>query len=160
MARPTSGYNVACFLVSERNDPPSVPTLNNPSDQQGASSTTPVFSWAPSTDPEDEAITYDVEVKDSTGAVVGSVTGVSGTVTSISTQLENRATYSWRARATDASGASSEWSPENSFTVNAPVDDPEVIVNGGGCQSSSAPGTGSLIALGLGLVTLVRRRRR
>jgi uncharacterized protein (TIGR03382 family) len=44
--------------------------------------------------------------------------------------------------------------------VNAPIDDPEVIVNGGGCQTSSAPGTGSLIALGLGLVGLLRRRRR
>ncbi|HVV84232.1 MAG TPA: MYXO-CTERM sorting domain-containing protein, partial [Kofleriaceae bacterium] len=88
---------------------------------------------------------------------------VSGTVTSISSELQNRATYTWRARAVDRSGAMSEFSPENTFTVNAPVDDPEVVVNGGGCQSSSAPGTGSLIALGLGLVGLVgsvRRRRR
>ena len=68
--------------------------------------------------------------------------------------------YKWRARATDRSGAQSAWSGENEFQVTAQVDDPEVIVNGGGCQSSSAPGTGSLIALGLGLVGLVRRRRR
>jgi uncharacterized protein (TIGR03382 family) len=156
----TSTYSIACFLVSERNDAPSVPTLNNPSDQMGATTTTPVFSWAPSTDPEDEAITYEIEVTQVDGTAVNSVSGVSGTVTSISTQLTNGGQYKWRARATDASGASSEWSPENTFSVDAPVDNPEVIVNGGGCQSSSAPGTGSLIALGLGLVGLLRRRRR
>jgi uncharacterized protein (TIGR03382 family) len=155
----TSNYSIACFLVSERNDPPTVPTLNNPSDNMGASTINPVFSWAPSTDPEDEAITYEIEVSDATG-VVGSVSGVSGTVTSISQSLNNGGQYTWRARATDASGASSAWSPENTVSVDAPVDNPEVIVNGGGCQSSSAPGTGSLIALGLGLVGLVRRRRR
>ena len=151
---------MACFLVSERNDPPSVPTLNNPSDNMSATTTTPVFSWAPSTDPEDEAITYEIEVKSADGAIVGTVTGVSGTVTSISTELMNRATYTWRARATDRSGLSSAFSADNTFTVNAPTDEPEVVINGGGCQSSSAPGAGSLIVLGLGLVTLLRRRRR
>ena len=156
----TSGYNTACFLVSETNGAPTVPTLNNPSDNMGATTTTPVFSWAPSTDPEEEAITYEIEVKDDAGTIVGSVMGVSGTVTSISAELTNRATYTWRARATDRSGASSAFSPENTFTVNAPVDDPEVVVDAGGCQTSSAPGTGSLIALGLGLVGLLRRRRR
>ena len=155
-----SGYNVACFLVSQQNNAPSVPTLNNPSANGMASTTTPVFSWAPSTDPEDEAITYDIEVKDAAGAIVGTVTGVSGTVSSISAQLTNGAQYSWRAKATDRSGLSSEFSPRNTFQVNAPVDNPEVVISGGGCQSSSAPGTGSLIALGLGLVGLLRRRRR
>ncbi|HMV76025.1 MAG TPA: fibronectin type III domain-containing protein, partial [Microthrixaceae bacterium] len=152
----TSVYNIACFLVSERNDPPSVPTLNNPSDNMGATTTTPVFSWAPSTDPEDEPITYEIEVKDSAGAAVGTVTGVSGTVTSIATELTNRGTYTWRARATDRSGASSAWSPENTFTVNAPVDNPEVVVNGGGCQTGGgAAGSGTLLGLGLGLVGLL-----
>ncbi|HVV88382.1 MAG TPA: PKD domain-containing protein [Kofleriaceae bacterium] len=155
-----SNYNIACFLVSEHNDPPTVPTLNNPSDNMGTTTTTPVFSWAPSSDPEGEPITYDIEVKDSGGTVIGSVMGVSGTVTSISTELQNRATYSWRARATDRSGASSEWSPSNTFDVSAQVDDPEVVVNGGGCLSVGAPGSGSLIPLGVGLLLLRRRRRR
>ena len=46
----------------------------------------------------------------------------------------------------------SAFSPKNAFSVNAPTDDPEVVVNGGGCQSSSAPGAGSLLALGFGLL--------
>src|SRR5690606_2119666 len=123
----TSNYNIACFLVSERNDPPSVPTLMNPSDNQAATTTTPVFSWAPSTDPEDEAITYEIAVTRDDGTEVGTVTGVSGTVTSISAELQNGGSYKWRARATDRSGASSAWSAENTFTISAPVDQPEVV---------------------------------
>jgi MYXO-CTERM domain-containing protein len=101
---------------------------------------------------------------DAQGNEFGVVTGVSGTVTSISGSLENNKKYKWSARAVDRAGAMSDWSRENTFTVTAPIDDPEVVVNGGGCQSSSAPGTGSLLALGLGLIgafgRLVRRRRR
>ncbi len=155
----TSSYVTSCFLVYERNDPPSVPTLNNPSDNQGATTTTPVFSWAPSTDPEDEAITYEIEVKDAAGTIVGTVTGVSGTVTSVSAELTNRATYTWRARATDASGAASDFSPENTFTVNAPVDEPEVVVNSGGCASGGGAGTAGCIALAIAALGFAGRRR-
>lgn len=156
----TSGYNVACFLVSTVNDPPSVPTLNNPSDSSSVPTQTPVYSWAPSTDPEGENITYEVEVRQGT-TVVASVTGVSGTVTSMSGELENGGAYTWRARAVDQSGAMSEFSADNAFEVDAPIDDPEVVVNGGGCRTSGGtPGAGGLALVGLGLVALLRRRRR
>ena len=155
----TSNYNVACFLVSERNDAPTVPTLNNPSDSQSTTTTTPVYSWAPASDPEDQPITYEIQVKDEAGELVGEVVGVSGTVTSISRELTNGATYRWRARATDALGLSSEWSPENTFTVESPIDNPEVAVNGGGCQSSGSPAGGTLLLLGLAGALGLRRRR-
>ncbi len=180
-----STYNVACFVVSEHNDPPSVPILNNPSDTRQATTTTPVFSWAPSTDPEGQPISYEIEVRGSAGIVVGTVTGVTGTLTSIAAELTNCATYSWRARATDVSGASSEFSPDNTFIVHAPTGRPwslvcedrgcdgEVCDYEGGdtcavpppadnddCQSSSAPGSGSMIALGVVAFGVRRRRRR
>ena len=140
----TSAYNMACFRVSAVNDPPTVPTLNNPANDNRVITTAPVFSWAPSSDPEGETITYDVEV---TGeGETFTVTGVSGTVTSISGELENGGTYTWRARAVDRSGAMSEYSPSNEFDVDAPIDDPEVVVNGGGC-ATSAPGAGAGLAL-------------
>lgn len=153
----TSGYNTACFLVSETNGAPSVPTLNNPSATSTVTSVTPVYSWAPSTDPEDDPITYEVEVKDSTGAVVATVIGVSGTVTSMAGDLQNGATYTWHARAIDRAGAMSVYSADNTFTVDAPIDTPEIVVNGG-CQTS---GSGAGLGLvGLGLLGLLRRRRR
>ncbi len=155
----TSGYNVACFLASVTNDPPSIPTLNNPSNEMGATTTSPVFSWLPSTDPENETITYEIEVKDDARVVVGSVIGVSGTVTSISAQLTNGGAYSWRARATDREGLSSAWSAENTFAVNARIDVPEVVLDGGSCQSSRGAGRGTLLALGVVVLGLRRRRR-
>ena len=155
-----SPYNVACFLVSERNDSPTVPTLNNPSDTMGATTTTPVFSWTPSTDPEDEAITYEIEVKTAAGDAVGMVTGVSGTVTSIATELTNGASYSWRARATDRSGASSAFSPENTFTVNAPVGPPVDIQPGSGCGTGGWTGSGGFFVAAVGVLAHLRRRRR
>jgi MYXO-CTERM domain-containing protein len=155
----TSVYNVACFLVSSENDAPSVPTLNNPSDSSSVPTQTPVFSWQPSTDPEDEPITYDIEVREGT-TVIANVTGVSGTVTSISGELENGGTYTWRARAVDRSGAMSAFSADNEFEIDAPIDDPEVVVNGGGCTTSTAPGAGGFAVTGLALVGLLRRRRR
>jgi Synergist-CTERM protein sorting domain-containing protein len=137
------------------NLPPSVPVLNNPGDQQSATTTTPAFSWQRSTDPEgDTAILYEIEVHDSAGALVASV-GVEGTVTSISTELVNRATYAWRARAADSAGATSDFSPANTFTVNAPVDDPEVVINGDTCNAGGSGGWW----LALAVVPLVRRRR-
>ncbi len=155
-----SAYGTACFLVSTRNDPPSVPVLNNPSDNMGATTTTPVLSWSPSTDPEGEEVRYDIQVTDEVGLAVGSVGGVAGTWTSLPQELLNHGTYHWRARATDHSGVASAFSPANTFTVNAPVDNPEVVTDGGGCQAGGSPGPGSLLPLGLGLAALIRRRRR
>lgn len=154
----TSAYNMACFRVSAVNDPPTVPTLNNPSPNNRVITTAPVFSWAPSTDPEGETITYEVEVTGEGDTFT--VTGVSGTVTSISGELENGGMYAWRARAIDRSGGMSEFSMSNDFTVDAPIDDPEVVVNGGGCSTSSVPGAGGFAVTGLALVGLLRRRRR
>ena len=84
--------------------------------------------------------------------------GVSGTVTSMAGDLQNGGTYTWHARAVDRAGAMSAYSADNTFIVNAPIDDPEVVVNGGGCQTSG-PGAG-LGLVGLGLLGLLRRRRR
>ncbi len=174
------GLGVLPGRAVAQNQPPTVPVLNNPSERMASTTTTPVFSWAASTDPEGDAITYDIEVRDSSGALWASVSGVTGTVTSIGSELTNRETYTWRARATDAAGAASELSPENRFEVNAPVDCPELIVGNcgcggcdypddhcnpetgpddGGCQSTSAPGAGSVLGA-LGLLVVLRRRRR
>ena len=96
-------------------------------------------------------------MRDGTAQLVG-VVGISGTVTSIGQGLENRATYSWRVRAVDDLGAASEFSPENTFVVDAPVDDPEVVVNGDDCTASRSPGSG-LLALVLAALAATRRRR-
>jgi uncharacterized protein (TIGR03382 family) len=155
----TSTYNTACFFVSTQNDPPAVPTLNNPSNDSTVLTRAPVYTWAPSTDPENDTISYDIEVRDGSGTVVASSNSVGGTVTTMAGVLDNGTTYTWRARAVDSSGAKSEFSADNTFTVDAPIDMPDVIVNGGGCQTSNGS-VSMLFALGLVGLVLGRRRRR
>lgn len=168
-------YSAACFIVSTRNDPPTVPAPHNPSDEMAATTTTPVFSWAPSTDPEGGSISYEIVVRDVLDRTVGSVTGVNGTVTSIATELINGERYTWAVRATDRMGASSDFSPERRFAVNAPSEDDIgcgdicdnsaflahtscVCEDAGCCQTGSSPGAGTTLAA-LGLVGLATRRR-
>ena len=43
----TSGYNVACFLVSLRNDPPTVPVLTSPASDAIVTTVGPFFTWVP-----------------------------------------------------------------------------------------------------------------
>jgi MYXO-CTERM domain-containing protein len=151
----TSEYSTACFLVSTVNDPPSVPTLGNPGDDSTANTVSPTFSWEPSTDPEGETVVYDIEVFEG-GDPIASVSGVSGTATSFGEALEDGHTYTWRARASDLDGATSEFSEEAEFTVDDNIT-PDVVVNGGGCSTGGgAAGFGTLL-IGLGLAW--RRRR-
>jgi MYXO-CTERM domain-containing protein len=160
----TSPYAVACFTISAVNEPPTVPTLQNPSDGSKVSTVNPAFSWAISTDPEGEPVTYDLEVFDPNDALVSSISGVSGNVTATADDLEDGTEYHWHARAVDRQGGKSDWAPSQKFKVQLPIDDPDVSINGGGgCQvggSSSSGTAGTLALLGLGLVGLLRRRRR
>ncbi len=170
--------------VAVANRAPTVPIPNSPSVAMGATTQAPAFSWQPSTDPEGEALTYDLEVEDDAGTLVASARGVVGTVTAIAPVLSNCATYRWRVRATDASGAASAFSPATTFAVSVPIDCPQVLICedrgcagtvcrgpccGCGCeeppqtedcQASGSPGLGVLIVLAVG--SLVRRlgRRR
>jgi MYXO-CTERM domain-containing protein len=158
----TSAYATACFFVSTTNDAPSVPTLQNPSADSSVTTVSPVFSWAPSTDPEGEALVYDVEILDAAGDLVTSIEGVTGTTTAMAEQLEDGETYTWHARSRDNGGVASEFSAENQFVVDlpdAPVDEPEVVVNGGGCSTTGGSGAGGLLLVGLGLMVARRRRR-
>jgi MYXO-CTERM domain-containing protein len=110
-------------VVAAQNQPPTVPVPINPSERTGANTTTPVFSWMPSTDPEGDPITYGLTVRDAAGSVFGEVSGVSGTITSLASELENWETYTWVVRATDRAGATSGDSPPTTFRVFVPEDD-------------------------------------
>ena len=160
----TSAYAVACFTVSAVNEPPTVPTLMNPSDGSKVATLNPAFSWAISTDPEGEPVTYDVEVMDPNDVVVSNISGVSGNVTATADDLVDGTEYTWHARAVDRQGGKSDWAPAQTFRVQLPLEDPDVSISGGGCAvggaSSSQGGTFVLIGLGLVGAIGVRRRRR
>jgi uncharacterized protein (TIGR03382 family) len=127
------------------------------------STVNPAFSWMLATDPEGAAVTYDVQVFDPNDVLVSSISGVAGNVTATADDLTDGIAYHWTARAVDPQGGKSDWAPAQTFVVTLPVDDPDVSINGGGgCQvgGASSGSAGTLAFLGLGLVGLLRRRRR
>jgi MYXO-CTERM domain-containing protein len=142
------------------NEPPSVPVLDNPSDQSGVTTITPVFAWQPSTDPDGDPVSYDVEVLQD-GILFDVVYGVGGTLTQMPTELQNGETYAWRARAVDGHGLASDYSPENVFSVVATCEcGPDIIEDeGGGCRTARAPSSGVILLVAL-VVAVARRRRR
>jgi hypothetical protein len=93
-----------------------------------ASTTTPVLSWSPSTDPDGDVVTYEIQVAiqpdfaniggTSTSSIVSSATSVP-TATWDLTPIPQPAICYWRVRAKDGE-QSSEWGPVATFRLNHP----------------------------------------
>ncbi|MEK6607157.1 MAG: PKD domain-containing protein [Myxococcota bacterium] len=163
----TSDWVTARFVVSTENNPPTVPVLQNPSDAGEATELHPTLSWVASVDPEADVVSYDVEVTDASGAVVGTANGVEGTTTVVGADLTDGTTYRWHARAVDDRGAASAWSEPNAFKVNVPSGLEGVgLAGSGGCDcgvgrgARGAVGGASPLAFGLLALMLLASRRR
>ena len=87
------------------------------------------------------------------------MSGVAGTLTPIDRVLAEDATYTWRVRATDRPGLTSEWSPDQTFKVRECGDG--CCGTEPGCQVSGGIGPGAGLAVGaaLDLLALARQRR-
>ncbi|MSP58805.1 MAG: hypothetical protein EXR72_00415 [Myxococcales bacterium] len=162
----SSSWAQSCFLIDVKNDPPSVPTLSNPSMGGMAAGPVAVFTWVDSIDPEGDPIHYDVEVYLDPGltAQSGMGSGGAGTVGVTITGLGSGG-YFWRARAVDSLMAASEWSEANAFAVSTYDLPPGLLGNGAGCgchvgaRGNSPSLTLAVLAL-LALAALRRRRPR
>ena len=112
---------VVMFRVDEVNDAPSVPTLQSPTGGTLVQSLTPTLTVINSTDPEETALTYELEIYSEVGDKVAEVhnlrEGEQQTAWITSPRLEEDTTYNWRARASDG-GLESGWSFAEAFRVN------------------------------------------
>ncbi|MCO4772433.1 MAG: PKD domain-containing protein, partial [Deltaproteobacteria bacterium] len=106
-------------------DGPSAPTLTEPIAGDETSDVSPDLFWTNATDPQNEALSYTVEVYEDSAltTLAASMTNVaedlSGTSTwKVDLLLTENTEYWWRARATDA-WVDGPWSVEESFVVNA-----------------------------------------
>ncbi len=131
------------FFANAVNEPPTTPTLANPSNGAGVTVFTPNLSVHDSTDPDRDALTYDFEVySDATlSSLVTSTTGVAETAGMTSWTVpvaltENR-TYYWRARAFDGA-LTSDWMQQAFFMVNTANDAPSA-------PQLSSPADGSTV---------------
>ena len=146
-ARATDGQvvgdwsEVAAFRQNLVNEPPSAPTLQSPTGGTFVRTATPVLTLVNSTDPEEDFLTYEVEVytdRELTELVTRVDRlheGESQTSWVVSPRLEEDTTYYWRARAHDGELAGN-WSFVESFRVNATNREP-------GAPTLDAPADGS-----------------
>lgn len=126
-----SGWSdVVTFFVNTVNDPPTTPTLANPSNGAGVTVFSPALSVHKSADPDNDDLTYEfvVYADEAMTALVAEVAGVTAAGDTASwtvpvTLTENQ-TYYWRARAFDGS-LHSDWARLASFMVNTANDAPQ-----------------------------------
>lgn len=132
------------FGANTVNDPPTTPSLANPSNGAGVSVFTPTLSVHNSTDLDKDIITYEFELY--ADAALTNMIAQSGPVAetasvtawTVPAALTENQTCYWRARAVDGSQYSG-WMPTASFMVNTANDAP-------GVPGLSAPSDGSTIS--------------
>jgi WD40 repeat protein len=139
--------NPRAFTVQPppNNRPPAVPELVAPAD--GATvSPTPTLRVRLS-DPDGDQVQAVIEVRNGSGVVRTLETGLvaSGSEASVSVDPPLAAgSYSWRARARDSAGNTSDWSNTRAFTVQPPPNNrppavPELVAPADGATVSPAP---------------------
>jgi WD40 repeat protein len=139
--------NTRAFTVQTppNNRPPAVPELVAPAD--GATvSPTPTLRVRLS-DPDNDQVQAVIEVRNGSGVVRTLETGfvASGSEASVSVDPPLAAgDYTWRARARDSAGNTSEWSNTRAFTVQTPPNNrppavPELVAPADGATVSPAP---------------------
>ena len=130
-------------------DGPDAPTLVDPIAGVEVDTDTPDLLWDDATDPQNDVLTYDVEIYSDAAmtTLVASATGIaaggSGQSTwKVDTLLAENAEHWWRARADDG-WVAGPWTTEDSFVVNAINEEPDVPVLtapiGGTTAASATP---------------------
>ena len=111
--------DLAPFLFSQTPDAPDVPVPLEPMGGASAGSSSPLLVWAPSSDPEGDAVSYEVEVAPTAGgAVLTAAAGLTETEWTVDVALGEDSEVDWQVRAVDAGGNASAWSSPASFRVD------------------------------------------
>jgi WD40 repeat protein len=139
--------NPRAFTVQPppNNRPPAVPELVAPAD--GATVSPAPTLRVRLTDPDNDQVQAVIEISDASGVVRTLETGLvaSGSEASVSVDPPLAAgSYSWRARAKDSVGNTSDWSNPRAFTVQPPPNNrppavPELVAPADGATVSPAP---------------------
>jgi WD40 repeat protein len=127
------------------NRPPAVPELVAPAD--GATVSPAPTLRVRLSDPDNDPVQAVIEISDASGVVRTLETGfvASGSEASVSVDPPLAAgSYSWRARARDSAGNTSDWSNTRAFTVQPPPNNrppavPELVAPADGATVSPTP---------------------
>jgi hypothetical protein len=97
-----------------KNTAPTVPALTAPLDNKLCVDNSVAFQWSSSTDAENDAITYQLQVsKDNQFAQIAKT--ADGSAASQTIALDKNTAYYWRVKATDSKGLSSSYSATFKF---------------------------------------------
>ena len=135
---------VTTFFASTLNDPPTVPTLANPSSGSGVNLSVPTLSVHNATDPDLDPLTYEFELyaDASMTELIAASEPVAETPQrtgwTVPVSLEENQTCYWRCRAFDGY-LHSGWMPTASFMVNTVNDAPGAPVVRTPVTGSSVP---------------------
>ena len=119
------------FVLNQFNDPPEVPVLIYPIEDQIVTSLEPVFEWEMTEDPNEDEVTYDVEVYEADGVtLVTSMTGIADSGATTTTWmsdvvLTDNSDYWWTARAVDDEGLAGDWAEAEPFFVTSENEAPD-----------------------------------
>jgi hypothetical protein len=97
-----------------KNSAPTIPTLTAPTDNKLCVDNTVAFQWNSSTDVNNDAVTYQIQVaKDNQFSQI--IKTVEGSITDQTIALDKNTAYYWRIKATDNKGLSSDYSVTYKF---------------------------------------------
>ncbi|WP_155324681.1 carboxypeptidase regulatory-like domain-containing protein [Desulfosarcina ovata] len=114
----SSPWTVGRFFVNTANDAPSAPALKNPGQSAWVSVLTPQLCLAGGQDTDGDTLTYRFEVyADANLESLAAWSETGETTWTVGNALSDRATYYWRARATDEGGLEGNWSETGTFYV-------------------------------------------
>jgi MYXO-CTERM domain-containing protein len=162
-----SDWTTGQFLVSEANNPPSIPVLLDPQDGV-AFGEDMMLVITNSTDPEGSDVRHDFKVLDLRDGLIAETSDIEqgDETTEWSPGVLDEGHYQWTARAIDEEGEESDWADTRSFVVGTPdqVEEPDLggmVSNGksNGCSCSSSSQSPGHLVWAIGLIGLIAQRR-
>ncbi len=117
----TDGPTVTSNSITIVNNAPNTPTLMEPGNNTTVTTATPYFNWTNSTDPNGDAVHYEINITAPSGCAALPVRNVTPSeYTSVDTLCTDKSYY-WSVRACDNLQYCSPWTPEWNFTVTSVV---------------------------------------
>lgn len=106
------------FFVNTVEEAPSAPVPTAPLDGDAVDTRFPTFSWSPSSDPDGDAVEYEVLVSDGGGTTTLDA-GTTLPFLMATSALAEDGEQTWRVRAVDEHGMTSDWSLPQTFRVDS-----------------------------------------
>jgi hypothetical protein len=118
---------LASFLVNATNEAPTAPVPLDPVDGRTVGTATPTLRLRNAVDPEGDALTYELAVRNEANEVVAAASGIAAGATEtewlVAPALAENQSFTWSARASDGS-LSGPWGGPAAFRVDAIAEPP------------------------------------